>query len=229
MGTRSPRWTLHTLLSHAASDRHSRPTCFTSKLVGIVPRPPIVIDNYHYASNNTERTDLDSTTPQHGGAAGRRHADHPEAHRRLYQPSTPDGPTPARCGAWTPGGGPPRLTTPRWPSTSATLFEAGRAPATAALAVAAVRFRAKLAGQPDPAGEATARVLGGYRRTASRPGPGPGRPAERGRARRDSRHRRTSPHRWPGRRIHTPRRNAGAARTPRSPDCCSWAGCAAQK
>ena len=32
------------------------------------------------------------------------------------------------------------------------LFEAGRAPATAALAVAAVRFRAKLAGQPDPAG-----------------------------------------------------------------------------
>ena len=47
------------------------------------------------------------------------------------------------------------------------LFEAGRAPATAALAVAAVRFRAKLAGQPAPAGEATARVLGGFRRTAA--------------------------------------------------------------
>ena len=47
------------------------------------------------------------------------------------------------------------------------LFEAGRAPATAALAVAAVRFRAKLTGQPAPAGEATARVLGGYRRTAA--------------------------------------------------------------
>ena len=47
------------------------------------------------------------------------------------------------------------------------IFEAGRAPATAALAVAAVRFRAKLAGQPAPAGEATARVLGGYRRTAA--------------------------------------------------------------
>ena len=46
------------------------------------------------------------------------------------------------------------------------IFEAGRAPATAALAVAAVRFRAKLAGQADPAGERTARVLGGYRRTA---------------------------------------------------------------
>ena len=34
-----------------------------------------VID--HYASNNTDRTDRDSTTPRHGGAAGRRHADHP--------------------------------------------------------------------------------------------------------------------------------------------------------
>ena len=52
------------------------------------------------------------------------------------------------------------------------LFETGRAPATAALAVAAVRFRAKLAGQPDPAGEATARVLGGFRRTAADRGRG---------------------------------------------------------
>ena len=33
--------------------------------------------------------------------------------------STPDGPTPARCDAWTPDAGPPRLTTPRSPSTSA--------------------------------------------------------------------------------------------------------------
>ena len=53
-----------------------------------------------------------------------------------------------------------------------TIFEAGRAPATAALAVAAVRFRAKLAGQPAPAGERTARVLGGYRRTAADRGRG---------------------------------------------------------
>ena len=52
------------------------------------------------------------------------------------------------------------------------VFEQGRAPATAALAVAAVRFRAKLAGQTDPAGEATARVLGGYRRTAADRGRG---------------------------------------------------------
>ena len=53
-----------------------------------------------------------------------------------------------------------------------TIFEASRAPATAALAGAAVRFRAKLAGQPDPAGEATARVLAGYRRTGSDRGRG---------------------------------------------------------
>ena len=52
------------------------------------------------------------------------------------------------------------------------VFESGRAPATAALAVAAVRFRAKLAGQADPAGPAAARVLGGYRRTAADRGRG---------------------------------------------------------
>ena len=52
------------------------------------------------------------------------------------------------------------------------LFEAGRAPATAALAVAAVRCRATLAGQPAPAGAATARVLGGFRRTAADRGRG---------------------------------------------------------
>ena len=52
------------------------------------------------------------------------------------------------------------------------VFESGRAPATAALAVAAVRCRATLAGQPAPAGAATARVLGGYRRTAADRGRG---------------------------------------------------------
>ena len=81
------------------------------------------------------------------------------------------------------------------------VFEQGRAPATAALAVAAVRFRAKLAGQADPAGEATARVLGGYRRTAADRGRGQAAPLSADGARRDSRHRRTSPHRRPGRRI----------------------------
>ena len=63
--------------------------------------------------------------------------------------------------------GPAPLTDARLAAYLGELFEAGRAPATAALAVAAVRFRATLAGQPAPAGEATARVLGGYRRTAA--------------------------------------------------------------
>ena len=74
-----------------------------------------------------------------------------------------------RLDAWR---GPAPLTDARLAAYLGAIFEAGRAPATAALAVAAVRFRAKLAGQPDPAGEATARVLGGYRRTAADRGRG---------------------------------------------------------
>ena len=134
-------------------------------------RPPILIDNYHYASNNTDRTDRNRPPPRHGGAAGRRHADHPETRRRLYQPQHPTAYTGAlrRLDTW-------RGAAPVDDALLAvylgTIFEAGRAPATAALAVAAVRFRAKLAGQPDPAGEATARVLAGYRRTAADRGRG---------------------------------------------------------
>ena len=45
----------------------------------------------------------------------------------------------------------------------AELHDAGRAASSAATAVAAARFRARLAGQADPAGERTARVLAGYR------------------------------------------------------------------
>ena len=48
----------------------------------------------------------------------------------------------------------------------AELHDAGRASSSASMAVAAACFRAKLAGQPAPAGERTARVLAGYRRTA---------------------------------------------------------------
>ena len=44
------------------------------------------------------------------------------------------------------------------------------------MAVAAACFRAKLAGQPTPAGERTARVLAGYRRTAGDRGRGQARP-----------------------------------------------------
>ena len=54
----------------------------------------------------------------------------------------------------------------------AELHDAGRAAASAAMAVAAACFRAKLAGHPAPAGERTARVLAGYRRTAGDRGRG---------------------------------------------------------
>ena len=57
----------------------------------------------------------------------------------------------------------------------AELHDAGRASSSASMAVAAACFRAKLAGQPAPAGERTARVLAGYRRTAGDRGPGRGR------------------------------------------------------
>ena len=131
-----------------------------------------MIDNYRYRSHNTDRPGRARPTPRHGGAAGRRHADHPEARRRLYQRQHPTGLRRRAAALGRLARGPPRLTTPRWPLYLGELFEAGRAPATAALAVAAVRFRAKLAGQPAPAGEATARVLGGYRRTAADRGRG---------------------------------------------------------
>ena len=58
----------------------------------------------------------------------------------------------------------------------AELHDAGRASSSASMAVAAACFRAKLAGQPTPGGERTARVLAGYRRTASDRGRGQARP-----------------------------------------------------
>ena len=58
----------------------------------------------------------------------------------------------------------------------AELHDAGRAPSSAAMTVAAARFRAKLAGQPSPAGELTARVLAGNRRSAGERGRGQARP-----------------------------------------------------
>ena len=54
----------------------------------------------------------------------------------------------------------------------AELHDAGRAASSASMAVAAACFRAKLAGQPNPSGERTARVLAGYRRTAGDRGRG---------------------------------------------------------
>ena len=58
----------------------------------------------------------------------------------------------------------------------AELHDAGRASSSASMAVDEACFRAKLAGQPSPAGERTARVLAGYRRTASDRGRGQARP-----------------------------------------------------
>ena len=49
----------------------------------------------------------------------------------------------------------------------AVVYDAGRSPSVAALAVAAARFRARLSDHPDPAGNATGRVLAGFRRTAA--------------------------------------------------------------
>ena len=50
----------------------------------------------------------------------------------------------------------------------AELHDAGRAASSATMAVAAARFRARLAGQVYPAGERTARVLAAYVFTARR-------------------------------------------------------------
>ena len=52
------------------------------------------------------------------------------------------------------------------------LFEAGKAPAVAALVVAAVKFRAKLTGTEIPVGSATTRVLAGFRRAGRTRGRG---------------------------------------------------------
>ena len=54
----------------------------------------------------------------------------------------------------------------------AELHDLGRAPASASTAVAAACFRTRLAHEPSPAGERTARVLAGYRRTAGERGRG---------------------------------------------------------
>ena len=54
----------------------------------------------------------------------------------------------------------------------AELHQMGRAPATAAMVVAAVRFRAKLAGEASPVGPATDRVLAGIRREGRNRGRG---------------------------------------------------------
>ena len=132
----------------------------------------------------------------------------------------------ARLDAWR---GPAPLTDALLAAYLGAIFEAGRAPATAALAVAAVRFRAKLAGQPAPAGAATARVLGGFRRTAADRGRGQAAPlradglaailATAERPRRDGR----------GVESHTTAQRRGRLDAVIASLCCSWAGCGGRK
>ena len=54
----------------------------------------------------------------------------------------------------------------------ASLFHRGRAPSTASLVVAAVRFHARTTGAPSPVGPATDRVLAGFRREGRKRGRG---------------------------------------------------------
>ena len=96
--------------------------------------------------------------------------------RRLAEasisPNNPAGPTPGRCAAsdiWLDG-------RPLEDATLAAylgeLHDQGRGTASASPAVAAACFRARLAGEPSPAGERDGPVLTGYRRTAGNRGRG---------------------------------------------------------
>ena len=62
--------------------------------------------------------------------------------------------------------------TPRCPHTSPRLFDAGKAPAVAALVIAAANFRARVNGKPSPAGVMTERTMAGYRRKGAGRGRG---------------------------------------------------------
>ena len=99
--------------------------------------------------------------PRSGGRHRRR-----AAWSRPPSARTPGGPTPGglrRLDAWLDGR---ELDDAALATYLAELHDAGRAASSASMAVAAACFRAKLTGQPVPAGERTARVLAGYRRTA---------------------------------------------------------------
>ena len=91
-----------------------------------------MIDNSSYRSNNTGRPGRARPTPRP------RRGRWPSPRRpRAGSPTplsaaTPDGPTSARCGAWTPGGGPRPVDDASLAVYLGALFEAGRAPATAA-------------------------------------------------------------------------------------------------
>ena len=76
-----------------------------------------------------------------------------------------------RLDTWLAATGVP-LTDPALAEYLSELFETGKAPAVAALVVAAVKFRSKLTGTEIPVGPATARVLAGFRRAGRTRGRG---------------------------------------------------------
>ena len=178
-----------------------------------------------------DRPDRARPPPRPGGAAGRRHADHPEARRRPLSASTPGAPTLGALHA--PGRmarGPPRLTTPCSPPTSPTCSSRAARPPPPPSPSPLSRFRATLAGQADPRRGTRPRAC--WAGTAARPPTGAGArpsPTERGRARRDSRHRRTAPHGRPGRRIPHHSAPPGPTRRRDRLACCLWAGCGGRK
>ena len=89
--------------------------------------------------------------------------------RGLRQQRTPGAPTPpGRCGGSTLGPTGRELHDVTLAAYLAELHDAGRASSSASMAVAAACFRAKLAGQPAPADERTARVA---RRVPASPPP----------------------------------------------------------
>ena len=65
-----------------------------------------------------------------------------------------------------------RLEDATWAGYLAELLEQGRAPSSASTAVAAARFRARLAGEPSPAGERTDPGAGGLPADHRRARPG---------------------------------------------------------
>ena len=76
-----------------------------------------------------------------------------------------------RLDTWLAATGVP-LTDPALAEYLSGLFETGKAPAVAAMVVAAVKFRSKLTGTEIPVGPATARVLAGFRRAGQTRGRG---------------------------------------------------------
>ena len=93
-----------------------------------------------------------------------------QAARRLVEASVSPN---TRLDAWLAGR---RLEDATLAGYLAELHEQGRAPSSASTAVAAARFRPVSPGEQSPAGERTARVLAGYRRTAGGRGRGQARP-----------------------------------------------------